>query len=213
MITHGTNQIQDSISRVLTVKTSHSQVSSAHLLTHTSHSVDQSYSEMSSSPINASVLLENTATTENLLDFVGNFGSAPNRDQPNTSAPQSNTPVPIVVEMAPVNPSRSRPLLRYNRLHVVSNQTRRNRQGPPRTPLQSLAGFLEKCRRRRLAIRARQQKKPLGVCAVKPKPFVSQDKKEIVGLPSLFDVGLLAELTDEDEFLGPMKRAILDNDV
>ena len=34
-----------------------------------------------------------------------------------------------------------------------------------------------------------------------------------MALPSLFDVGLLAELTVEDEFLGPMKRAILDKDV
>ena len=115
--------------------------------------------------------------------------------------------------MAPDNPSRSRPLLRYNRLQVANTRGPRNRQRPPRTPLQSLADFLEKCRRRRFVIRARQQQWPLGVCAVKPKRFVSQDKREIVGLPSLFDVGLLAELTDEDEFLGPMKRAILDNDV
>ena len=180
---------------------------------------------MSSSPINAFALLENTATTENLLNFVENFDSAPDGEQTNTSAPQSNidqpttsaphlnTPVPTFVEMAPDNPSRSRPLLRYNPLQVANTQGRRNRQGPPRIPLQSLADFLEKCRRRRLANRARQQQRPLRICAVKPKPFVSQDKREIVGLPSLFDVGLLAELTDEDEFFGPMKRAILDNDV
>ena len=34
-----------------------------------------------------------------------------------------------------------------------------------------------------------------------------------MGLPSLIDFGLLAELTDEDEFFGPMKRAILDSDI
>ena len=158
-----------------------------------------------------------------------NFGLAPDGGQTNTSAPQSNsnqpttsdphsnTPVPTFVETAPDNPSRSRPLPRYNRLQVANTRGRRNRQGPPRTPLQSLAYFLEQCRRRRLAIRAptatSQQQRPLGVCAVKPKPLVSLDKREIVGLPSLFEVGLLAELTDEDDFLGPMKRAILDNDV
>ena len=43
------------------------------------------------------------------------------------------------------------------------------------------------------------------MCAIRTRPFVSQDKKEIVGLPSLFDVGLLAELTGDDEFVGPMK--------
>ena len=176
---------------------------------------------MYSSPINASALLENTATTENLLNFVENFGSATdgkqtntsapqsNSDQPTTSAPHSNTPVPTFVQMAPDNPSRSRPLLRHNPLQVANTRVRRNRQGPQRI----LVDFLEKCRCRRLAIRARQQQLPLGACAVKPKPFVSQDKRKIVGLVSLFDVGLLAELTYEDEFLGPMKRVILDNDV
>ena len=54
-----------------------------------SHSVDQLYSDMSSSPINASALLENTATTENLLNFEEKFGSAPDGGQTNnTSAPQ-----------------------------------------------------------------------------------------------------------------------------
>ena len=46
---------------------------------------------------------------------------------------------------------------------------------------------------------------------MKTRPFVSQDKKEIVGLPSLFDI--VAGFTEEDEFLGPMKRAVLHNDV
>ena len=148
-----------------------------------SHSVDQLYSGMSSSPINASALLGNTATTENLPNFVENFVSAPGSEQtttsapqsnsnhPTTSAPNSNTPVPNFVEMAPDNPSRSRLLLRYNRLQVANTRGRRNRQGPPRTPLQSLADLLEKCRRRRLVIRAHQQQRHLVVCAVKPKPL------------------------------------------
>ena len=158
------------------------------------------------SPINASALLDNTAIRENLLNFVENFDTAPNRNPP-------STPSPTFVEMASVNPPHSHPLLRYNLLQTVSNQARRNRQGPPRTPLQLLASFIEKCRRRRLAFRARQQQKSQGVCSILPKTFDSPDKKEIVGLPSLFEVGLLAELSDEDEFLGPMKRTILDNDV
>ena len=72
------------------------------------------------SPINASALLDNTAVTENLLDFATNLNSP-------------STPAPTIVEMAPTNPPRSRPLLRYTRLQTVSNQARRNRQGSPRT--------------------------------------------------------------------------------
>ena len=33
-----------------------------------------------------------------------------------------------------------------------------------------------------------------------------------MGLPGLFDADLLAELTAEDRFLGPMKRAIINKD-
>ena len=54
----------------------------------------------------------------------------------------------------------------------------------------------------------------IGLLAVnggKPLPFSS--KKEIVGLPGLFDADLLAELTEEDRFLGPMKRAIINKDI
>ena len=45
------------------------------------------------------------------------------------------------------------------------------------------------------------------------KPLLSSSKKEIVGLPGLFDADLLAELTEEDRFLGPMKRAIINKDI
>ena len=45
------------------------------------------------------------------------------------------------------------------------------------------------------------------------KPILSKSKKEIVGLPGLFDADFLAELTEEDRFLGSMKRAIINKDV
>ena len=45
------------------------------------------------------------------------------------------------------------------------------------------------------------------------KPILSKSKKEIVGLPGLFDADLLAELSEEDRLLGPMKRAIINKDV
>ena len=54
----------------------------------------------------------------------------------------------------------------------------------------------------------------VGVFAVNGgKPILSKSKKEIVGLPGLFDADLLAELREEDRFLGPMKRAIINKDV
>ena len=54
----------------------------------------------------------------------------------------------------------------------------------------------------------------IGVLVVNGgKPLLSSSKKEIVGLPGLFDADLLAELTEEDRFLGPMKRAIINKDI
>ena len=50
----------------------------------------------------------------------------------------------------------------------------------------------------------------IGVLAVNGgKLFFSTSKKITVGLPGLFDADVLEELTEEDCFLGPMKRAII----
>ena len=54
----------------------------------------------------------------------------------------------------------------------------------------------------------------IGVLAVNGgKPLLSTSKKELVGLFGLFDADLLAELTEEDRFLVPMKRAIINKDI
>ena len=54
----------------------------------------------------------------------------------------------------------------------------------------------------------------VGVFAVNGgKHILLKSKKDIVGLPGLFDADLLAELTEEDRFLGPMKPAIINKDV
>ena len=54
----------------------------------------------------------------------------------------------------------------------------------------------------------------MGVNAINNhKPLVTPDKKKVVGLPGLFDVDLLGELTGEDPFLGPMRTAIINKDV
>ena len=54
----------------------------------------------------------------------------------------------------------------------------------------------------------------MGVNAINNrKPLVTPDKKKVVGLPDLFDVDLLGELTGEDPFLGLMRTAIINKDV
>ena len=51
------------------------------------------------------------------------------------------------------------------------------------------------------------------MCAITAKPFASQDKKEIVVLHSLFDVGLLTDLTNADVLTcSSDHEAILDSD-
>ena len=45
------------------------------------------------------------------------------------------------------------------------------------------------------------------------QPILSKSKKDIVRLPGLFNADFLAELTEEDHFLGPMKRAIVNKGV
>ena len=45
------------------------------------------------------------------------------------------------------------------------------------------------------------------------KPLVTRKKRQVAGLPGLFDVDLLAELIGEDQFLGPMRTAIINKDV
>ena len=87
--------------------------------------------------------------------------------------------------MAPANPVRSRSLIRLNRLQSLRSQAKRIRSGPPRTPLWSVAIFIEKCRKRRLSNRVHLFRARERTWTIKTKPFVSQDKKEIVRLPSL----------------------------
>ena len=74
-----------------------------------------------------------------------------------------------------------------------------------------LAQFLDKGRRQRLSKQARQ--KEVVRLVVHHKPLVTSDKTKVVGLPGLFDVDLLRELTGEDPFLGPMRTAIINKDV
>ena len=83
------------------------------------------------------------------------------------------------------------------------------------TTQRALGQFLDRCRRQRHTKQARQgETLRMGVNAINNrKPLVTPDKKKVVGLPGLFDVDLLGELTGEDPFLGPMRTAIINKDV
>ena len=78
-----------------------------------------------------------------------------------------------------------------------------------------LAQLLDKCRRQRLAKKALQQAVvQVRINAINNyKPLVTRDKRQVIGLPGLFDVDPLAELTGEDQFLRPMRTAIINKDV
>ena len=79
----------------------------------------------------------------------------------------------------------------------------------------ALAQLLDRCRRQRQTKQARQgETLRMGVNAINNrKSLVTPEKKKVVGLPGLFDVDLLGELTGEDPFLGPMRTAIIYKDV
>ena len=109
-----------------------------------------------------------------------------------------------IVETAPNNPTRSRPLIEFSRLEKVRRQARRTRDGPSRVPLQLITHFIKKCIKRYSLIKHAESDP--GKRSSQEKAVFLRDRSEILGLPGLFDKGLLAE------FLGPMKRAIMDND-
>ena len=152
----------------------------------------------------------NTTTEQtNLLDFVENFS---------TSSPNFRTSSQIRPKISTV-----RPMDRPSRIDQIrSRNIARQRHSRERFVVtrgqntqKALTHFLDKCRRQRLTRRARRgEVLRMGVNAINNhKPLVTQDKKKVVGLPGLFDVDLLGELTGEYPFLGPMRTAIINKDV
>ena len=152
-------------------------------------------------------LLNSAAEQTDLLSFVENFPlSSPNFQRP--------SPRPTM---------RSHHLGQISRLDQV-RQHNRTRERAVKTRFvatrtvsrkEEHSQLLEAMRRCRLSRPGKiHTAAKVGVFAVNGgKPILSKSKKEIVGLPGLFDVDLLAELTEEDLFLGPMRRAIINKDV
>ena len=151
----------------------------------------------------------NTLEQANLLNFVEKFStSSPifrtsSQQRPGLSRNNS------MIRRSRIDQIRARNLARMrhsrDRFVVARGQSTRK----------ALAQFLDKCRRQRQNKQARQGEAiRMGVNAIKNrKPLVTPDKKKVVGLPGLFDVDLLVELTGEDPFLGPMRTAIINKDV
>ena len=150
--------------------------------------------------------------------------------QPNTEQTELQT----FVETFPVSspnfrrPSprpqlRSRQINRMSRIDQIRQRNRtRERAAKTRfvatrttTRKDSHSQLLEAMRRRRLSKPGQKNfAEKTGILAINgSKPLLSSSKKEIVGWPGLFDAELLAELTAEDRFLGPMKRAITNKDI
>ena len=148
-------------------------------------------------------LLQPTTEQAELQTFVETFSvNSPNFRRP--------SPRPQI---------RSRQLNRVSRLDQIRQRIRtRERAAKTRfvaarstTRKDGHSQLLEAMRRCRLSKPGRNNMAAkIGVLAVNGgKPLLSSSKKEIVGLPGLFDADLLAEFTTEDRFLGPMTRAII----
>ena len=137
-----------------------------------------------------------------LLSFVENVTlSSPNFRRP---SPRPSVRSRQVGQISCLDQVRQRNRTREcaAKTRFVAARTASRREGH-----NQLLEAMKKCRSSRPGIIHIADK--VGVYAINGgKPIVSKSKKEIVGLPGLFDADLLAELTEEDRFLGPMKRAI-----
>ena len=151
----------------------------------------------------------NTIEQTNLLNFVENFStSSPNFRTSSQQRPGLST-VRHMDRPSRIDQTRTRNLarLRHSRERFVVTRGQITQK--------ALTQFLNKCRRQRQTRQARQGEiLRMGFNAINNhKPLVIPDTKKVVGLPGLFDVVLLGELTGEDPFLGPMRTAIINKDV
>ena len=163
----------------------------------------------SNTSTNSTDLADNTLEQATLLNFVENFSTS----FPNFRAPtQQRCGLSRATSMN--RPSRL-DQIRTRNLARMKHSQERFVVARGQSTRKALAQFLNKCRRQRLTKQARQKEVVrLGVNAINNhKPLVTSDKTKVVGLPGLFDVDLLGELTGEEPFLGPMRTAIINKDV
>ena len=151
----------------------------------------------------------NTIEQATLLNIVENFSTT----SPNCRTPSQQRYGPSRASCKN-RPSRTDQIRTRNLARLKQSKDRfvvARRQSARK----GLAQFLNNCRRQRLAKEARQEAVVrMGVNAINnPKPMVTRNKWQVVGLPGLFDVDLLGKLTREDTFLRPMRTAIINKDV
>ena len=157
--------------------------------------------------LESQTILNSTVEQSDLLTFVENFPlNSPNFRRP--------SPRPLMRSLQLGQISRLDQIRQHNRTRVRAAKTR---FVAARTisRKEGLGQLLEAMRRCRLSEPEKiHTATKIGVFAVNcGKPILSKSKKEIVGLSGLFDADLLAELTEEDRFLGSMKRAFINKDV
>ena len=185
-----------------------------------SHDMDTSINLDQNTTLNSTLNISNTSTNtmdlanhtieqSNLLTFVENFSTtSPNFHTSSQQRPGLSTVRPRD-HPSRIDQIRTRNLarLRHSRERFVVTRGQ--------TTQKALTHFLDKCRRQRQTRQARQGEiLRMGVNAINNhKPLVTKDKKKVVGMPELFDVDLLGELTGEAPFLGPMRTAINNKDV
>ena len=112
---------------------------------------------------------------------------------------------------------RCRAFARGNRIDLIRVKTRqldsRDRFVAARVAdrKEALVKLIEGLNRKCLTKRARiQATAKVGVFAIfNKKPLVNRCKQTLAELPGLFDANLLAEMLDEERFLGPMKKTII----
>ena len=158
-------------------------------------------------PPDSQQLLNSAAEQTDLLSFVENFPlSSPNFRRPSPRPTLKSRQVGQISRLDQVR-QHNRTRERAAKTRFVAARTVSRKEGHSQ--------LLEAIRRCRLSRPGKiHTAAKVGVFAVNGgKPILSKSKKEIVGLPGLFDADLLAELTEEDRFLGPMKRAFINKDV
>ena len=158
--------------------------------------------------LDSQILLNSTAEQADLLTFVVSFPfNSPNFRRPSPRPPMRSRQLSQISRLDKIR-QRSRTRERAAKTRFVATRTTTRKDGHTQ--------LLEAMRRCRLSKPAKVNTAArIGVLAVnggKP-PLLSSSKKKIVGLSGLFDADLLAELTEEDRFLGPMKRAIINKDI
>ena len=153
-------------------------------------------------PLDSQTILNSTAEQNDLLTFVENFSlNSPNFRRPSPRPPMRSRQLGGISRLDQIR-QHNRTRVRAARTRFVAARTVSRKEGHNQ--------LLEALRRCRLSKRGKiHTAAKVEVFAVNSgKPIISKSKKEIVGLPGLFDADLLSELTEEDRFLGPMERAI-----